>query len=63
MKFTPELARRLRRRLMLLPVDGDYSDPRLKEIAERMKELHDEFEELDREIVELAKKEEDCGET
>jgi hypothetical protein len=59
MKIKPELARRLRLRGLLLPVDGDYSTPRLKEIADRMRELHDEFEELDREILELAKRDGD----
>lgn len=51
--ITVELAQRILNNGMLLPVNREYANSRVKEIALRQKELMDEFNKLEEEIYKM----------
>lgn len=51
--ITPDLAWRLRERGLLLPVNGQYSTERLREIAVLQDKLTKEMQALDKELFNL----------
>lgn len=52
--ITPELAWNILERGLHLPAEKEYSNPRLKEIAERMKVIKEEMDNLIKEVEEMA---------